>query len=268
MTVRRLFFKGYSAGLSNCILSLEIGVGLAHLTDRVLVPYGFDLPWCPDGPPTRENSGRRQATLLDLLEIPGPVDGSYLSEVDIPSDVVRCNWPPVYESVFSLESTPSAADFFDFCNGRAHVLAFSPAERRAINLCIASETLGLYSYFFYLEPDVQIDLLRIMRALRPKREYRALARGVVKRLGTFNAVHLRRGDFAANSFTPRSGVVEGGEIAHNLASRLDTEVPFGRLHRWMSRGRLFLFALVGHIRSCALPGRLFAYRPRIVRADR
>ena len=76
MTVRRLFFKGYSAGLSNCILSLEIGVGLAHLTDRVLVPYGFDLPWCPDGPPTRENSGRRQATLLDLLEIPGPVDGA------------------------------------------------------------------------------------------------------------------------------------------------------------------------------------------------
>ena len=40
-----------------------------------------------------------------------------------------------------------------------------------------------------------------MKGLRPKAPYSAVADQIVASLGTFNAIHLRRGDFLRNELT-------------------------------------------------------------------
>src|SRR5262249_61680977 len=76
---RFLLYKDYQSGLSNEILSVELAVGLAHLTGRTLVYYGSmgedrlvaPVPnILPQSPPSRRDTvnNARSPTILDLLD--------------------------------------------------------------------------------------------------------------------------------------------------------------------------------------------------------
>ncbi len=224
--MRRLIFRGYEAGLSNQRLSLEIGVGLALLTNRVLVPYGFGLPCAAEPRIWPPGGGHPPATVVDLFDLPVQVDPRHVlcDEVDLHSSV-RCRWPNVRDSVLCFPNQPDDDDvmFRDFLGQRQNVLSLDDEQRRAPDLVIDAETLGVYCRFFYLPRARQRSLNDQMRQVRPRPPYSRFATRLASHLSDFNAVHIRRSDFVTAGFTPRSSDVSGDEIAATLRSRMDTD---------------------------------------------
>ena len=229
--MRRLFVPGYYAGFSNQKMSLDIAVGLAYLTGRVLVPYRFREPrWFP---PTAEPSRVPEPPRLpDLFDIPVAWSDEYLLKTWISQpDALHCPWAPVFESVFCLSGEPPNDDvrFRQFRNGRQYVHTFSPEQDDAPDLHISAHTLGHYSHFFYLDEDRRHRLVDLMRRLRPKLPYLEAAEDVAASLGSFNAIHIRRGDFVQNELSrmhiTRAASIGGQEIVANLASRMHRDDP-------------------------------------------
>jgi hypothetical protein len=122
--MRRLFFKLYDAGFTNCRMSLDIGVALAHLTGRTLVPYNVKPPWSSD-PLLREGADySKKATVLDVFDLPVPIDRSFAGHEDLEfPGVRRFLSTAVYDSVLRIEPAPDihGDDFRAFRNGREHV---------------------------------------------------------------------------------------------------------------------------------------------------
>jgi hypothetical protein len=137
----------------------------------------------------------------------------------------------VFDSVLCFPATPPRDDerFRNFRNGRRHVHILGDREDEAPDLHLNTLTLGYYSYFFYLDEARQREVVELMRRLRPKRPYREAADRIAAGLGSFNAVHLRRGDFRrdwwAQTGLKRAASVNGQEIVANLASRMDRNDP-------------------------------------------
>ena len=96
-------------GLSNLRMSLDIGVGLAALTNRVLIFYENEPVW--DGPEpvlVHTHPDDARPTILDLFDVPVPhIDERWASEPlgrRAPLDRRRlyaCDWANVCESVFA-----------------------------------------------------------------------------------------------------------------------------------------------------------------------
>jgi hypothetical protein len=212
-------------------MSLDIAVGLAYLTGRVLVPYRFREP--RRFPPTSE-PGRvpEPPRLPDLFDMPVAWSDEYLLKTWISEPTaLHCPWAPVYESVFCLAGEPPHDDvrFRQFRNGRQYVHTFSAEQNDAPDLHISAFTLGHYSYFFHLDDDRRRRLIDVMRDLKPKRPYLEAAADVAASLGSFNAIHIRRGDFVHNELSrleiSRAASIGGEEILANLASRMHRDNP-------------------------------------------
>jgi hypothetical protein len=210
--MRQLLYTLYLSGrcgLSNAIMSTEVGVVLAHLTNRFLLLDGNRPPAANlvsyDGRVDHSQPSR----VTDLIDLPVPwgdddpaalVDAESLELTNYSlSDTVFC---------FPSDRDRLTADATYFARGRQHwvtvadqhdhipVLRLSeqplvpgvrePMHRR--NLCF-------YSYLFYLDQECRRSAYRTLARMVAKEPYRDLARRVASDLGTFNAVHLRRGDF-------------------------------------------------------------------------
>ena len=241
--MRRLFIPGYYCGLSNMKMSLDVAVVLAHLTDRVLVPYRFRLP---RRVPTEPGRLREPLLVPDLFEIPVPWSDEWVLKTWISAPAaLPCLWPSVFESVFRFSGTVPTddEDFRRFRNGRAHVQVFTPEQDEAPDLHISTHALGHYSYFFYLDEARRSRVVDLMKRLRPKRPYREAADRIAATFGSFNAIHLRRGDFVTNDLAKekfsRAASISGQEIVANLASRMDRDDPLVICTDGSSRDEIF-----------------------------
>ena len=228
--MRRLFVPGYYSGFSNNKMSLDIAIVLAHLTGRVLVPYRFRLPrrhrWT-----CRPTGGSSRCWFRNSSIFLFPTRTSTFSRPGSPCRARsrvpghRCSNP----SCASPRSLPTDdARFRSFRNGRRYVYAFSE-QQEARRPAHRTEALGHYSYFFYLDDERRRQVVDLMRRLRPKRPYLAVADHIAASLGPFNAIHLRRGDFLTNELTrekiTRTSSLSGEEIVANLASRMLRDDP-------------------------------------------
>jgi hypothetical protein len=241
--VRRLFIPGYYCGFSNNKMSLDIAIALAHLTDRILVPYRFRLP---RRVPVRPGGILEPLQILDLFDIPIPWSDELLFKTWISApDALACPWTPVFESVLCFPGTQSIddADFRRFRNGRAYVHVFTRRQHEAPELHVSGHTLGQYSYFFYLDETRRRGVVDLMRHVRPKRPYRELADRIAASFGSFNAIHLRRGDFVENELAKkkisRAASISGQEIVANLASRMNRDDPLVICTDGSSREEIF-----------------------------
>src|SRR6185312_14831206 len=224
---RRLGYRGYDAGLSNHKMSMDIGVALAYLDRRQLVPYGFSAPWRATRSRVTPERARPIQSLFDLFDVPVPIDLSHLDDPSPPPGMM-CRWGPLYEAVFHLSKTEdlqSDERFQSFRNGRPRIVTLDNETRRASDVVIDAETLTNYEHFFYLDDRATCDLAAVMGRIRPRAAYRDLARSFAEAVGRFNAVHIRRGDFVTGSYTPRSGSVSCEEIARNLGEVFDRDTP-------------------------------------------
>jgi hypothetical protein len=243
--VRRLFVPGYYCGFSNNKMSLDIAVVLAYLTGRVLVPYRFRLP---RRLPVDMESDRVLEPLLlpDLFEIPVPWSDEFLLKtwISVPG-ALECAWAPVFESVLRFPATLPSDDerFRHFRNGRRYAYSFSQEQDEAPDLHINTHTLGHYSYFFYLDEERRRAVIDLMKRMRPKRPYLEAADRIAASLGTFNAIHIRRGDFVTNELSrlnyTRAASISGQEIVANLASRMRRDDPLVICTDGSSREEIF-----------------------------
>jgi hypothetical protein len=224
-------------------MSLDIAIVLAHLTDRVLVPYRFRLP---RRLPVRPGVVLEPLQILDLFDLPVPWSDEYLLKTWISAPrALACSWEPVFESVLCFPGAIPIddGDFRRFRNGRQYVQVFTRQQDEAPDLHITTHTLGQYSYFFYLDDGRRRQLVDLMKRLRPKPPYLEVADRIAGAFGSFNAIHLRRGDFVTNELSrkriSRAASISGQEIVVNLASRMNRDDPLVICTDGSSRDEIF-----------------------------
>ena len=227
MSPRYLEFRaGRSFGLSNARMGLEIGVGLAHLTRRTLVPYDVKPLWQGSHPVVPMEGRRGGATILDLFEVPVPtLPESECARIAADSGVRELAWPDLFACVFRHPDAGPADDarFAAFRNDRPTVVSFSEEDGAAPVLRFANRSLSLYSYFFYLPDDLRAELRRTIARVRPREPYRRLGEDIAAAFGDFNAVHIRRGDFMKLYY--KDAAMTPQAIVENLSGVMPTGEP-------------------------------------------
>jgi len=200
------YCSGHS-GLSNGIMSLEIGTILAHLTNRLLVLEGNESPPANVVQYPGLISNTYPSKVTDLIHLPIPwcetqeVDLTRFDSKEWTSHrLSQCvfSYPPGWET--------DRKDFQFFAHGRKHRLTYSGEEAEAAVLAMSGGpgvgphqykmgNFTFYSYFFYLDLPHKQKVFDLLKQMVPKKPYRDFANRVVSDLGLFNAVHIRRGDF-------------------------------------------------------------------------
>jgi FkbM family methyltransferase len=225
--MKYLLFRGDPAGLSNVKMGFDIGVGLAHLTNRVLVVYENDPLWEGARPIAGRAETAPRPTVFDLFDVPVPyLREEYLVPALPDLSLHRCNWSDLADAVYYPPDVAPVGPLFEaFRNGRRHAYTLDEGLDDYDVIQIDSRPLAHYSHFFYLPDTRRRGLLRAMTGVRAKEPYREFARDFAAEfaaeLGPFNAVHLRRTD--TKWTTPRNGKVTGEEIVANLSQVFPTE---------------------------------------------
>ena len=211
--MRQLVYTNYQSGhsgLSNGIMSIEVGVALAFLTNRFLVLEGNISPPANVVAYGGRVSNDTPSRVTDLIDLPVP-----WGEPDT-VETGNGSGPPsreltdrhLSEVVFYAPETLdiTSADARAFARGRSHWLS-AGGELAEIPILKLTEdpvvldqgrkrtNLSFYSYTFYLDDETRRSLYRVLERMRPKPPLAELASRVAGDLGDFNAVHLRRGDF-------------------------------------------------------------------------
>lgn len=208
--MRYLFYTNYQSGrsgLSNGIMSVEIGVVLAHLTNRFLVLDGNISPPANivayDGRVSNEEPSR----ITDLIDIPVPWAEPEAVDMEGLESLELTNYP-LQDVVFYFPRTLdlSSSDAKCFARNRDHWVTPTGEYDRVPVLRLSEDplvpgseahrtNLSFYSYLFYLNDETRRSVYRLLERMQPKPAFLDLANQVAKDLGSFNAVHLRRGDF-------------------------------------------------------------------------
>lgn len=193
-------------GLSNTIMSIELGVVLAHLTDRVLLLQGNRPPLAN----LVSYGGRVKNTypcrVTDLLEMPVPwldVDSrAPFGPAHVLTDRSLLSSVFYFPAQLDLETD----DFRAFSQNRPHTITCGedlervdvvsleggpPVGHRGLRM----GNFGNYAPFFYLDADADGAMREVLKKMKPKAPYQGLADRVARELGSFNALHIRRGDF-------------------------------------------------------------------------
>ncbi len=195
------------AGLSNGIMSIEIGVILAFLMDRVLLLEGNRTPPANIVHYPGIISNRHPTKITDLLDLPVPwLNAEEIHIQDLDSQ--EFSQHPLMKSVFyfpaSLDLTTE--DFHQFARGRKRFLTYTNDHQDATVLTMPGgpevgpqkykmANLSLYSYYYYFDDPTRTAVHRLLRCLKPKQPYLDFAQKIANDLGPFNGVHMRRGDF-------------------------------------------------------------------------
>ena len=195
-------------GLSNSIMSTELGVLLAFLTDRVLVLDGNISP-----PANRVAYGakvttRHRSRPTDLFEIPVPWLSAEQLDVDGCGRSMELTDRSLIESVFFYPASLDldTEDFRRFAQGRRAAFTYGGEYRDAAVLRLSGgpeigegrnkmHNFGFYGPFLYLDAVTKHRIHGLLRCMRPQRHLVELAERATAALGAFNAVHIRRGDF-------------------------------------------------------------------------
>ncbi len=197
-------YRNGNAGLSNIIMSLELGVVLSVLTDRVLVLKGNISPTANVVQYGSRITNKYTSRVTDLLDLGVPFINAeeFRERSVVPHEIGhRSAW----ESVFCDPSNIAADtdDFRAFAKGRTDIITVGDELQHIPALSFSggpeSNTLSRYCYFFYLGRVAQLQAIDALRRIKPKVPYAHFAERVSKSLGTFNAVHIRRGDFKATT---------------------------------------------------------------------
>lgn len=206
--------------LSNKLMALEVGIGLAHLSGRTLsLPIDAPIGWGPRPVLDGDDAGE-PSSLRDLFALPVTVLGDEeYGQLVGRHPVLTIDWPDLHQVVYSdPHARQQDEDRFEaFAHGRPAV-TFDPAWADAPILDLTARGLAFYSYFFHLVPERRRTLFSLLEQIQPKRSYRELAGSVVADLGRFNAVHIRRTDHLVG--VPDYRRVTPWTIRDNLASVL------------------------------------------------
>lgn len=220
--VKYLSFKAYHGGLNNNRMSLELAAGLAFLTRRALVYYGA-TPIANSSPDPTRRFSPGAPTILDLFDV--PVERLESADLPRPAPTSRSAVLPLRDLLDSVIYHPGqdpfdAVDFLLFKNGRGTILSLDEELDAFDVLQVEADTLGYYSYVFYLPGPLRSAFLSSMQQVKPKPEFEQFSAELAARLGHYNAIHVRRGDFTTWPGAPRTGEVSGSDILATIRERI------------------------------------------------
>jgi hypothetical protein len=189
-------------------MSTELGVLLAGLTERVLVVDGNVSPTANVvSYGTRVTNGRRSRP-TDLIEMPVPWTEAEQIDLERCGPSMELTDQSLVASVFYFPATLAidSEDFRRFAQGRRSAFTYGDAYRDVPVLRLSGgpeigasrlrmHNLGFYAPFLYVDAPTRRRVHELLRGMRPKRCFIELADLACARLGAFNAVHVRRGDF-------------------------------------------------------------------------
>lgn len=207
--MKHLFYRTHCSGrtgLSNALMSTELAVLLAGLTDRVLVLDGNVSPTANLVAYGGRVSTRHRSRPTDLIEMPVP----WLDAAQI--DLARCGRSleltdqSLLSSVFYFPASldTDTEDFRRFAQSRRSAFTYGGDYQRVPVLRLdggprpdkpGHTNLGFYAPFLYVDAAARARVHELLRGMRPQRHLVELADLACKKLGAFNAVHVRRGDF-------------------------------------------------------------------------
>ena len=181
--LRYLTFPIYrhgDAGLSNLLMSLEIGVGLAALLDRALVLRGNGTPVGNVVAYDNPLVSRWPAKVTDFFDLPVP--WAEIEDVALNGlPVATLGGQPVWDCAFCYPAEqlehPALPAFLgprsktmtvDAAQMETPVLAFDAGEDAG--------TLCFYSYFFFLDPPHRRLVWSALKRLRPKAPFAELVK--------------------------------------------------------------------------------------------
>jgi hypothetical protein len=190
-------------------MSIEVGVVLAHLTNRLLVLEGNHPPSANIVPYDGRVDNSRPSRITDLIELPVPWIDSDAAELDSVEGLELTDHS-LHDVIFYFPSSRDllTQDATAFARGRQHWVTVTDRHDRIPLLRLTEQplipdtqtpqhrkNLSFYSYLFYLDDEFRRSAYRTLSRMVPQTPYRELATRIASDLGSFNAVHLRRGDF-------------------------------------------------------------------------
>ena len=194
-----LYLNG-STGLSNLIMSLELGVVLSSLTDRSLILKGNTTPTANVVQYNNIVDNTYPSRVTDLIDLGVPwVDADKANLAAFAPHEI-CD-QPAWKCVFYFPAHLSIEcdDFRYFARLRTSFITIDDNLQQVPALSFSggpgAQMLCFYSYFFYLDRAAQLQAHDALLRMKPKSEYAAFAKRIAEDLGSFNAVHIRRGDF-------------------------------------------------------------------------
>ena len=208
--MRQLFYTNYqsgNSGLSNGIMSIECGVVMAFLTKRLLVIEGNVSPAANIVDYSGRVDNSRPSRITDLLDIPVPwveAEAGVLSGLRS----VELTQHNLMDSIFYVPGSldPLSKDALAFARGRTNWMC-EDEQLRDVEVLRVSENpllpgqaahrhnLSFYSYLFYLDNENRRAVYQLLARMQARQPYADLADRIAADLGSFNAVHMRRGDF-------------------------------------------------------------------------
>ncbi len=209
--MKYLYYRTYCSGLtglSNALMSTELAVLLAGLTERVLVLDGNVSPTANLVAYGKRISNRHHSRPTDLIEMPVPWLVAEQIDVDQCGRSLELTDWSLASSVFYFPAglDIDTDDFRRFAQGRRGAFTYGGAYREVPVLRLSGgppvdarelrlHNLGFYAPFLYVDTPTRARVHALLRGMRPQRHFLELADLACARLGAFNAVHVRRGDF-------------------------------------------------------------------------
>lgn len=197
--MKYLKYRVYGAGLSNQRMSLDMGVALAHFTDRALAPYGF-LPLMHSG---QFLPGQKEKyNICDLFDLPVPSVRADLMVHPESGENTHVLDPERLGQYICVDSDDLDNERFEeFVGGRnAQPLRLDTGLAQWPILDFTSHrNFCNAATFFYIEPNAYRELVGVVRKIQPKKSIQDFAHLVTQMLGSYNAIHVRQGDFLKNN---------------------------------------------------------------------
>ena len=197
--VHTVYRRG-SAGLSNLIMSVELGVVLANLTDRVLILKDNKAPSANIVSYNNLVRNTYPSRVTDLIDLGLPWIDAEKVDLAAFAPMEICD-QPAWDCVCHLPAylPTDSEDFRHFAGDRTHFFTVGEELQHVPALSVSggeqANTLSFYSTFFYLDRASQLEMHDALRRMKPQPELAAFADRIAQDLGAFNAVHIRRGDF-------------------------------------------------------------------------
>ena len=208
--MRQLLYTNYqsgNSGLSNGIMSIECGAVMAFLTKRLLVIEGNVSPPANIVDYSGRVDNSHPSRVTDLLDIPVPwveAEAEMLSGLHS----VELTEHNLMDSVFYVPGTVDhlSQDASAFARGRTNWICEDEHLRDVEVLRVSEDplvpgqsghrhNLSFYSYLFYLDNENRRAVYELLTRMQARQPYADLADRIATDLGSFNAVHMRRGDF-------------------------------------------------------------------------
>ncbi len=200
-----LYNRGH-AGMCNILMSVQNALIIAKLTNREQIVFYSDSHVF--------NSGKKLG-IFDFFDVKYKFSVKPLSEY--PENIASL--PDFSDCCFYKHDRPNPS----FINGRQAVdlNSFAAFENIGTN----EVTLGYYAYLFFLKGELKDKLVDFIKeAITPKQKYLGSALKIKQKFGSYQSIHLRRGDYLSVPGT-RNAVVTWEEMLPNISPLLDKGIP-------------------------------------------